>query len=151
MSFLRNILIVGLFSNGIYTGFKVVDLDFALAVGSNGLIYAITDNSELNAINLSVFGSFNNLCATIADLNIEESLYRVTNRSGIGYGILNAAGTMLTIRPYDNAGTGIALGRSNRNLICRSILSGNRQFISTNAEFNTCNIRRERVLGQNTV
>ena len=56
MRFLRNILVVGLLGNGVGSGHKIVDLDFALAVGSNGLIYSDTNNSELDTITVP-FGS----------------------------------------------------------------------------------------------
>lgn len=59
-----------LFVGSIGSRHKIVDLDFALAVGSNGLIYSVTNNSELDTINLAVFGSLDDLGAAIADLQL---------------------------------------------------------------------------------
>lgn len=74
MRFLRNILVVGLLGYGIGAGHEIVDLNFALTVGRNSLIYSVTDNGELNSIDLTIFGGLDNLCASVADLQLDISI-----------------------------------------------------------------------------
>ena len=135
MRFLRNILVVGLLGNGVCSGHKIVDLDFTLAARSNGLIYSVTNNSELDTINLAVFGSLDDLGAAIADLQLDKRLHRVGNRCRIGYGVLNTAvGTVLVISPDKNAAAGHASACRDSNITGRSVIGRDGQLIAGNRE-----------------
>ena len=150
--FLRNILVVGLLGNGVGSGHKIVDLDFALAVGSNGLIYSVTDNSELDTINLAVFGSLDDLGAAIADLQLDKRLHRVGNRCRIGYGVLNTAvGTVLIISPNKNAAAGHASACRDSHITRRSVIGRDSQLISGNREIETGCTGREGELRKNII
>ncbi len=149
MRFLRNILVVGLLGYGIGAGHKIVDLNFAFAVGSNGLIYSVTDNGELDTIHLAVFGSLDDLRTAVADLKLDKRLYRVGNGCSIGHCVLNTAiGTVLVIRPDKDTTASHASACRDSNITGRSIVSGDSQLISGNREVEAGCAGREGKLGK---
>ena len=108
VSFLRNVLVIALLGNGIGSGHEIVDLDFASTVRSNSLIYALTDNSELDTIHLTVFGSLDDLRAAVADLHIKESFNRVADRGGISDSVLMTTSD-IAIGPHNDSCALLAL------------------------------------------
>ena len=90
VAFLGYILVVALFSDGIDTGHQIVDANFTVPVGGNGLIDALAGDGEGNAVHPAVLAGLDDFSAAIADLQLEKRSYRVADGGRIGDGILNA-------------------------------------------------------------
>ena len=129
----------GLLSDGISAGAEVVDHDFAIASGFNGLIHAISGNREGNAGNLTVFRSLNDLSRAKADLQIEIALNRVVYFCSKGRQVLLTFTRLIhAIRPNNNAASHRSiLGGRNRHGVRRSLVCGDSERVAADRKINT--------------
>ena len=135
VAFLGYILVVALFSDGIDTGHQIVDVNFTVSVGGNGLIDALAGDGEGNAVHLAVLTGLDNFSASIADLQLDKCPYGVADGGRIGDGILNAAvGTVLIVRPNKNAAAGSASSCRDRHIAAGSRIGGDSERIARHAE-----------------
>ena len=135
VAFLGYILVVALFSDGIDTGHQIVDANFTVPVGGNGLIDALAGDGEGNAVHPAVLAGLDDFSAAIADLQLEKRSYRVADGGRIGDGILNAAvGAVLIVRPNKNAAAGSASTCGDRHITGRSRIGGDSERIARHAE-----------------
>ena len=68
--FLRFVLIVGLLSDGVDAGSKVVDLEFTVSVGGHGLTETLAGDGEGNALHNTVLGGLDDLCTAEAHIQL---------------------------------------------------------------------------------
>ena len=135
VAFLGYILVVALFSDGIDTGHQIVDANFTVPVGGNGLIDALAGDGEGNAVHLAVLAGLDDFSAAIADLQLEKRSYRVADGGRIGDGILNAAvGAVLIVRPNKNAAAGSASTCGDRHIAAGSRIGGDSECVARHAE-----------------
>ena len=100
------VLVIALFRDGIGAGCQVVDLDLTCRIGGDSLIDAVSADVEGNSAYLAVLRSFHDLCAAVADFQMEIAGHGVTDRLRIGDRILQLpVGTIHAIRPGNNATT----------------------------------------------
>ena len=139
VAFLGYILVVALFSDGIDTGHQIVDANFTVPVGGNGLIDALAGDGEGNAVHPAVLAGLDDFSAAIADLQLEKRSYRVADGGRIGDGILNAAvGAVLIVRPNKNAAAGSASTCGDRYIAGGSRIGGDSERIARHAEMKAC-------------
>ena len=135
VAFLGYILVVALFSDGIDTGHQIVDANFTVPVGGNGLIDALAGDGEGNAVHPAVLAGLDDFSAAIADLQLEKRSYRVADGGRIGDGILNAAvGAVLIVRPNKNAAAGSASTCGDRHIAAGSRIGGDSECVARHAE-----------------
>ena len=138
VAFLGHILVITLLSDGIDTGHQIVDANFTVPVGGNGLIDALAGDGEGNAIHLAVLAGLDNFSASIADLQLDKRFYGVADGGRIGDGILNAAvGAVLIVRPNKNAAAGSASSCGDRHIAAGSRIGGDSERIARHAEMKT--------------
>ena len=139
VAFLGYILVVALFSDGIDAGHQIVDANFTVPVGGNGLIDALAGDGEGNAVHPAVLAGLDDFSAAIADLQLEKRSYRVADGGRIGDGILNAAvGAVLIVRPNKNAAAGSASTCGDRHIAAGSRIGGDSERIARHAEMEAC-------------
>ena len=139
VAFLGYILVVALFSDGIDTGHQIVDANFTVPVGGNGLIDALAGDGEGNAVHPAVLAGLDDLGAAVADLQLDKCPYGVADGGRIGDGILNAAvGAVLIVRPNKNAAAGCASTCRNRHIAGGSRIGGDSERIARHAEMKAC-------------
>ena len=103
VNLLRNIFVNRLFCHRVNTGHKVIKLEFTAVCSRNSLIDAVTADSKLNTVNLSVLTCLYNLTRAVAYLHFDKSADRVADLLSISNHILNAVAVLMdTVRPYDN-------------------------------------------------
>ena len=123
VAFLGYILVVALFSDGIDTGHQIVDANFTVPVGGNGLIDALAGDGEGNAVHPAVLAGLDDFSAAIADLQIQKGCDRVADRSAVGNNILHGAvRTIVAIAPHHDALTQSLLFGSDPERSIRGIL-----------------------------
>ena len=124
VAFLGYILVVALFSDGIDTGHQIVDANFTVPVGGNGLIDALAGDGEGNAIHPAVLAGLDDFGAAVADLQIQKGCDRVADRSAVGNNILHGAvWAIVPIAPHHNTLTQSLLFGSDTERAGRRILS----------------------------
>ena len=139
VAFLGYILVVALLSDGIDTGHQIVDANFTVPVGGNGLIDALAGDSEGNAIHPAVLAGLDDFGAAVADLQLDKRFYGVADGGRIGDGILNAAvGAVLIVRPNKNAAAGSASTCGDRHIAAGSRIGGDSERIARHAEMEAC-------------
>ena len=135
VAFLGHILVITLLSDGIDTGHQIVDANFTVPVGGNGLIDALAGDGEGNAVHPAVLAGLDDFSAAIADLQLEKRSYRVADGGRIGDGILNAAvGAVLIVRPNKNAAAGSASTCGDRHIAAGSRIGGDSERVARHAE-----------------
>ena len=135
VAFLGRILVITLLSDGINAGHQIVDVNFTVSVGGNGLIDALTGDGEGNAVHLAVLAGLDDFSASIADLQLDKCPYGVADGGRIGDGILNAAvGTVLIVRPNKNAASGSASSCGDRHIAAGSRIGGDSERVARHAE-----------------
>ena len=135
VAFLGHILVIALLGDGIGAGHQIVDANFTVPVGGNGLIDALAGDGEGNAVHPAVLAGLDDFSAAIADLQLEKRSYRVADGGRIGDGILNAAvGAVLIVRPNKNAAAGSASTCGDRHITGRSRIGGDSERIARHAE-----------------
>ena len=151
--FLGFVFVIGLLCYGIDTGSKIVDLELAVTVGLNSFIDTITGDGKGNAGNLAILRGLDDLRAAKADLQLQETLYRVGNRLCIGDDILRtAAGVVGSIGPGNNAhALRVLLGGGNHNSISRCFICRNGQCVSADRKINAGHIGGKGIVTQNAV
>ena len=139
VAFLGHILVIALLGDGIGAGHQIVDANFTVPVGGNGLIDALAGDGEGNAVHPAVLAGLDDFSAAIADLQLEKRSYRVADGGRIGDGILNAAvGAVLIVRPNKNAAAGCASTCRNRHIAGGSRIGGDSERIARHAEMEAC-------------
>ena len=139
VAFLGHILVIALLGDGIGAGHQIVDANFTVLVGGNGLIDALAGDGEGNAVHPAVLAGLDDFSAAIADLQLEKRSYRVADGGRIGDGILNAAvGAVLIVRPNKNAAAGCASTCRNRHIAGGSRIGGDSERIARHAEMEAC-------------
>ena len=124
VAFLGHILVITLLSDGIGAGHQIVDANFTVPVGGNGLIDALAGDGEGNAIHLAVLAGLDDFSAAIADLQIQKGCDRVADRSAVGNNILHGAvWAIVPIAPHHNTLTQSLLFGSDTERAGRRILS----------------------------
>ena len=124
VAFLGYILVITLLGDGINAGHQIVDVNFTVSVGGNGLIDALTGDGEGNAVHLAVLAGLDDFGAAIADLQIQKGCDRVADRSAVGNNILHGAvWAIVPIAPHHNALTQSLLFGSDTERAGRRILS----------------------------
>ena len=124
VAFLGYILVVALFSDGIDTGHQIVDANFTVPVGGNGLIDALAGDGEGNAVHLAVLAGLDDFCAAVTDLQIQKGCDRVADRSAVGNNILHGAvRAVVAIAPHHNTLTQSLLFGSDLKRADRGVLS----------------------------
>ena len=135
VAFLGLVFVIALLGDGIGAGHQIVDANFTVPVGGNGLIDALAGDGEGNAIHLAVLAGLDDFSAAIADLQLEKRSYRVADGGRIGDGILNAAvGAVLIVRPNKNAAAGSASSCGDRHIAAGSRIGGDSERIARHAE-----------------
>ena len=153
VNLLRHILVNRLLCDRVNTGHKVIKLELTAVCGCDCLIYTVTADSKLNAVNLSVLTCLYNLTRAVADLHFDKAADRVADLLSVSDHILNAVSVLMdTVRPYDNtsADTVLFCGCDGK-FLARSFLHRNSQFVSADRERNAVNICREIVIAKHTV
>ena len=139
VAFLGHILVIALLGDGIGAGHQIVDANFTVPVGGNGLIDALAGDGEGNAVHPAVLAGLDDFSAAIADLQLEKRSYRVADGGRIGDGILNAAvGAVLIVRPNKNAAAGSASTCGDRHIAAGSRIGGDSERIARHAEMEAC-------------
>ena len=124
VAFLGYILVIALLSDGIDTGHQIVDANFTVPVGGNGLIDALAGDGEGNAVHPAVLAGLDDFSAAIADLQIQKGCDRVADRSAVGNNILHGAvWAIVPIAPHHNTLTQSLLFGSDTERAGRRILS----------------------------
>ena len=124
VAFLGHILVIALLGDGIDTGHQIIDANFTVSVGGNGLIDALAGDGEGNAIHLAVLAGLDDFSAAIADLQIQKGCDRVADRSAVGNNILHGAvWAIVPIAPHHNTLTQSLLFGSDTERAGRRILS----------------------------
>ena len=123
MAFLGHILVIALLRDGIDTGHQIVDVNFTVPVGGNGLIDALAGDGEGNAVHLAVLAGLDDFGAAVTDLQIQKGCDRVADRSAVGNNILHGAvRTIVAIAPHHDALTQSLLFGSDPERSIRGIL-----------------------------
>ena len=123
VAFLGYILVVSLFSDGINAGHQIVDVNFTVSVGGNGLIDALAGDGEGNAVYPAVLAGLDDFSAAIADLQIQKGCDWIADRSAVGNNILHGAvRTIVAIAPHHDALTQSLLFGSDPERSIRGIL-----------------------------
>lgn len=73
VAFLGHILVIALLGDGINAGHQIIDANFTVPVGGNGLIDALAGDGEGNAFHLAVLAGLDNFSASIADLQLDNA------------------------------------------------------------------------------
>ena len=124
VAFLGHILVIALLGDGIDTGHQIIDANFTVSFGGNGLIDALAGDGEGNAIHLAVLAGLDDFSAAIADLQIQKGCDRVADRSAVGNNILHGAvWAIVPIAPHHNTLTQSLLFGSDTERAGRRILS----------------------------
>ena len=135
VAFLGLVFVIALLGDGIGAGHQIVDANFTVPVGGNGLIDALAGDGEGNAVHLAVLAGLDDFSAAIADLQLEKRSYRVADGGRIGDGILNAAvGAVLIVRPNKNAAAGSASTCGDRHIAAGSRIGGDSECVARHAE-----------------
>ena len=135
VAFLGHILVIALLGDGINAGHQIVDVNFTVSVGGNGLIDALAGDGEGNAVHPAVLAGLDDFGAAVADLQLEKRSYRVADGGRIGDGILNAAvGAVLIVRPNKNAAAGSTSTCGDRHIAAGSRIGGDGERIARHAE-----------------
>ena len=124
VAFLGHILVIALLSDGIDTGHQIVDVNFTVSVGGNGLIDALAGDDEGNAVYPAVLAGLDDFGAAVTDLQIQKGCDRVADRSTVGDHILHGAvRAVVAIAPHHNTLTQSLLFGSDPERSIRGILS----------------------------
>ena len=152
VAFLRLVFVIALLGDGIGAGHQIVDANFTVPVGGNGLIDTLAGDGEGNAVHLAVLTGLDDFGAAIADLQLEKRSYRVADGGRIGDGILNAAvGTVLIVCPDKDAAAGCAPACGDRHIAAGSRIGGDSERIARHAEMEACLTGGEGKLRQHAV
>lgn len=144
VAFLGYILVIALLGDGINAGHQIIDANFTVSVGGNGLIDALAGDGEGNAVHPAVLAGLDDFGATVADLQLDKCPYGVADEGRIGDGILNAAvGTVLIVRPNKNAAAGSASTCGDRHIAGGSRIGGDSERVARHAEMKACLTDRE--------
>ena len=139
VAFLGLVFVIALLGDGIGAGHQIVDANFTVPVGGNGLIDALAGDGEGNAIHLAVLAGLDDFSAAIVDLQLEKRSYGVADGGRIGDGILNTAvGAVLIVRPNKNAAAGCTSTCGDRHIAGGSRIGGDSERIARHAEMETC-------------
>ena len=123
VAFLGCILVITLLGDSINAGHQIIDANFTVSVGGNGLIDALAGDGEGNAIHLAVLAGLDDFSAAIADLQLQKGCDRVADRSAVGNNILHGAvRTIVAIAPHHDALTQSLLFGSDPERSIRGIL-----------------------------
>ena len=123
VAFLGLVFVIALLGDGIGAGHQIVDVNFTVSVGGNGLIDALAGDGEGNAIHLAVLAGLDDFSAAIADLQIQKGCDRVADRSAVGNNILHGAvWAIVPIAPHHNTLTQSLLFGSDSERSIRGIL-----------------------------
>ena len=133
---LRLILVVIHLGHGVNAGHQVIDLNFSLGVGLDGLIDAVAGDGKGEIIYLAVLRGLDNLGRTVGHLQVKKRLHGVTDRLCIGNNILLAASLIeCSVRPSDDPSTGRAnLISGNSYAVRGSIRCSDNKLVSADAE-----------------
>ena len=124
VAFLGLVFVIALLGDGIGAGHQIIDANFTVSVGGNGLIDALAGDGEGNAIHLAVLAGLDDFSAAIADLQIQKGCDRVADRSAVGNNILHGAvWAIVPIAPHHNTLTQSLLFGSDTERAGRRILS----------------------------
>ena len=124
VAFLGLVFVIALLGDGINAGHQIVDANFTVPVGGNGLIDALAGDGEGNAVHLAVLAGLDDFSASIADLQIQKGCDRVADRSAVGNNILHGAvWAIVPIAPHHDALTQSLLFGSDTERAGRRILS----------------------------
>ena len=135
VAFLGHILVVALLGYGINARHQIIDANFTVSVGGNGLIDALAGDGEGNAVYFAVLAGLDDFSAAIADLQLDKCPYGVADGGCIGDGILNAAvWAVLIVRPNKNAAAGSASTCGDRHIAAGSRIGGDGERIARHAE-----------------
>ena len=123
MAFLGYILVITLLGDGINAGHQIIDANFTVSVGGNGLIDALAGDGEGN-VHTAVLAGLDDFGAAVADLQIQKGCDRVADRSAVGNNILHGAvWAIVPIAPHHNTLTQSLLFGSDTERAGRRILS----------------------------
>ena len=123
VAFLGHIPVITLLGDGIGAGHQIIDANFTVSVGGNGLIDALAGDGEGNAIHLAFLAGLDDFSAAIADLQIQKGCDRVADRSAVGNNILHGAvWAIVPIAPHHNTLTQSLLFGSDPERSIRGIL-----------------------------
>lgn len=124
VAFLRLVFVIALLGDGIGAGHQIVDANFTVPVGGNGLIDALAGDGEGNAVHFAVLAGLDDFGAAVTDLQIQKGCDRVADRSAVGNNILHGAvRTIVAIAPHHDALTQSLLFGSDPERSIRGILS----------------------------
>ena len=124
VAFLGYILVITLLGDGINAGHQIIDANFTVSVGGNGLIDALAGDGEGNAVHLAVLAGLYDFGAAVTDLQIQKGCDRVADRSAVGNNILHGAvWAIVPIAPHHNTLTQSLLFGSDTERAGRRILS----------------------------
>ena len=124
VAFLRLVFAIALLGDGIGAGHQIVDANFTVPVGGNGLIDALAGDGEGNAVHLAVLAGLDDFGAAVTDLQIQKGCDRVADRSTVGDHILHGAvRAVVAIAPHHNTLTQSLLFGSDPERSIRGILS----------------------------
>ena len=124
VAFLGYILVITLLSDGIDTGHQIIDANFTVSVGGNGLIDVLAGDGESNAVHFAVLAGLDDFGAAATDLQVQKGCDRVADRSAVGNNILHGAvRTIVAIAPHHDALTQRLLFGSDPERSIRGILS----------------------------
>ena len=153
VNLLRHIFVNRLLCYRVNTGHKVIKLELTAVCSRNSLIDAVTADSKLNAVNLSVLTCLYNLTRAVADLHFDKAADRVADLLSISDHILNAVSVLMnTVRPYDyTSADAVLFCGCDGKFLARSFIHRNSQFVSADGERNTVNVCREVVITKHTV
>ena len=153
MNLLRHILVNRLLCDRVNTGHKVIKLELTAVCGCDCLIYTVTADSKLNAVNLSVLTCLYNLTRAIADLHFDKAADRVADLLSISDHILNAVAILMdTVRPYNyTSADAVFLCGCDGKFLARCFVHRDSQFVSAVRERNTVNVCREIIIAKHTV
>ena len=153
VNLLRHILVNRLLCDRVNTGHKVIKLELTAVCGCDCLIYTVTADSKLNAVNLSVLTCLYNLTRAVADLHFDKAADRVADLLSVSDHILNAVSVLMdTVRPYDHTSAdAVFLCGCDGKFLARSFIHRNSQFVTADGERNTVNVCREIIIAKHTV
>ena len=135
VAFLGLVFVIALLGDGIGAGHQIVDANFTVPVGGNGLIDTLAGDGEGNAVHPAVLAGLDDFGAAVADLQLDKRFYGVADGGRIGDGILNAAvGAVLIVRPNKNAAAGSASSCGDRHIAAGSRIGGDSERIARHAE-----------------
>ena len=150
VGFLRLVTVVALFRYGIGSRHEVLNEDLAICVSCHGLVHTFPCNGKSKTGHNTVLGCFDNLCGTVAHHNLQEGLYGIADRCGVGDSVLMSA-LMLSVTPGNETGTCLALRGGNDHRFLGSSCRCNGQFVPVYAEVHTGHVGSKGILREDVV